>query len=63
MIQTSLGLSSLSYRQLEQLNSPFTEFGWYHLGQAGKLSTLLETLWDDVHAKNYSKIDELERVM
>ncbi len=53
----SLGLSLLTYKLLEQINSPFIEFGWYHIGQAGKLSKLVEDLWDELHAGRYGKMD------
>lgn len=53
----SLELSHLSYGLLEQLNSPFTEFGWYHLGQAGKLSDLLEKIWEELHSGQDRTLD------
>ena len=45
-----MGLKRLNFKKLEQINSPFIEFGWYSLGQAGELSMLLERLWDELHA-------------
>ena len=58
-IPNSLNLSYPSYKLLEQINSPFTEFGWYHLGQAGKLSELMEELWDNIHTGRNGTIDKL----
>ncbi len=45
-----MGLRRLNFKKLEQINSPFIEFGWYSLGQAGELSRLIERLWDELHA-------------
>ncbi len=45
-----MGLRRLNFKKLEQINSPFIEFGWYSLGQAGELSRLIEGLWDELHA-------------
>ncbi len=44
-----VGLEGLSFKKLEQINSPFIEFGWYSLGQAGELGKLLEKIWDEIH--------------
>jgi hypothetical protein len=53
----SLKLSHPSYYYLEQLNSPFTEFGWYSLGQAGKLSDLVEKIWEELHSRQDKTLD------
>ncbi|OAQ21837.1 metallophosphoesterase [Thermosulfurimonas dismutans] len=53
-----MGLKRLNFKKLEQINSPFIEFGWYSLGQAGELSKLIEKLWDDLQAGGTGPITE-----
>ena len=49
IFRKSLAIKKLNFKALERINSPFIEFGWYSLGQAGELSKLLEKLWDELH--------------
>jgi hypothetical protein len=48
VFRKSLGITAINYRILERLNSPHTEFGWYGLGQAGKLSQFIEELYKEL---------------
>jgi len=54
-----MGLIRLSVKKLEQINSPFIEFGWYSLGQAGELSKLLEKIWDELHRGKIGPLTDL----
>lgn len=58
----SLGTASLGYEQLEKFNSPFTEFAWYHLGQAGLLSDLIERIWRELQSGATEPLPALEGV-
>jgi UDP-2,3-diacylglucosamine pyrophosphatase LpxH len=57
VLPKSLGYTRPNFRELEEINSPFTEFGWYDLGQAGKLSDLMEALYDNLHSGKSDKVD------
>jgi predicted phosphodiesterase len=48
IFRKSLNLTTMNYRVLERINSPLTEFGWYGLGQAGKLSHFIEELYKEI---------------
>ena len=48
VFKKSLNLTTMNYRILERINSPLTEFGWYGLGQAGKLSLFIEELYKEI---------------
>lgn len=48
VFKSSLNLTTMNYRVLERINSPLTEFGWYGLGQAGKLSRFIEELYKEL---------------
>lgn len=48
VFKKSLNLTTMNYRVLERINSPLTEFGWYGLGQAGKLSLFIEELYKEI---------------
>jgi len=48
IFKKSLNLTAMNYRILERINSPLTEFGWYGLGQAGKLSHFMEGLYKEI---------------
>lgn len=58
----SLGTTSLSYVELERYNSPFTEFAWYHLWQAGLLSDLIERIWRELRSGAEEPLPVLEAV-
>ncbi|RPJ84034.1 MAG: hypothetical protein EHM13_05900, partial [Acidobacteria bacterium] len=61
-LPVSLGAATLTYKELEQFNSPFTEFGWYHLGQAGALSEILERIWREFQSRPKVVPPTLEQV-
>lgn len=46
----------MNYRVLERINSPLTEFGWYGLGQAGKLSRFIEQLYEEIKNSKDEKL-------
>lgn len=48
VFKKSMNLTTMNYRILERINSPLTEFGWYGLGQAGKLSHFIEELYKEI---------------
>lgn len=48
IFKRSLNIKTMNYRVLETINSPLTEFGWYGLGQAGKLSHFIEELYKEI---------------
>jgi len=58
----SLAAGPMTYAELERFNSPFTEFGWYLLGQAGRLSELLEEAWKELHVRPGGPFPNLDRV-
>ncbi|MBN1309547.1 MAG: metallophosphoesterase [Chitinispirillaceae bacterium] len=67
---TSLGIADsagITYEQLERINSPFTEFGWYSIGQAGELNTLLRKMTSEIkvgrHETIHEMADELNKYM
>ncbi|MFB3853723.1 MAG: metallophosphoesterase [Vicinamibacterales bacterium] len=61
-LPSSLGAQTLTYEELERFNSPFTEFGWYHLGQAGALSEILERIWREFQSSPRVLPPTLEQV-
>ena len=52
----SLNLTTMNYKVLERINSPLTEFGWYGLGQAGKLSHFIEELYGEIKNSEDKKL-------
>ncbi|MCK4821845.1 metallophosphoesterase [bacterium] len=56
IFKKSLNLTAMNYRVLERINSPLTEFGWYGLGQAGKLSNFIEELYGEIKNSEDKKL-------
>jgi predicted phosphodiesterase len=56
ILRKSLNLTTMNYRVLERINSPLTEFGWYGLGQAGKLSRFIEELYKEIKNSEDKKL-------
>jgi hypothetical protein len=56
VFKRSLNLTTINYKVLERINSPLTEFGWYGLGQAGKLSHFIEELYGEIKNSEDKKL-------
>lgn len=56
IFKKSLNLTTMNYKALERINSPLTEFGWYGLGQAGKLSHFIEELYKEIKNSEDKKL-------
>ncbi len=52
-------LPTTTIDELEAFNSPFTELGWYGLGQAGRASTLMERVYENAKAGNFDGLYEV----
>jgi 3',5'-cyclic AMP phosphodiesterase CpdA len=57
IFKKSLNLTTINYRVLERINSPFTELIWYSLGQAGKLSRFIEQLYEEIKSSKDEKLN------
>ena len=59
----SLAIESIlptnTINELEAFNSPFTEFGWYGLGQAGNAGALMEKIYENAKAGKFDGIYEV----
>jgi hypothetical protein len=56
IFKRSLNLTTMNYQILERINSPVTEFGWYGLGQAGRLSHFIEELYTELKNSEEEKL-------
>jgi hypothetical protein len=52
-------LSTTTIDELEAFNSPLTELGWYGLGQAGRVSALMERVYENAKAGRFDGLYEV----
>lgn len=52
-------LPTTTIEELEVFNSPFTELGWYGLGQAGHVSDLMEKVYENAKAGKFDGLYEV----
>lgn len=52
-------LPTTNIDELEAFNSPFTEFGWYGLGQAGRASDLMERIYENAKEGKFDGLYEM----